>query len=322
MPRVQGDAVGAICKLVREAGTGKKEGEQLPDTLTINVEYNQLEGLMGKGAKEPLVEGTKNSKYPGNINVLIFDAVKYLKVLEAKKGAISEFVNPKYNPDKKSFKKPTRLECMMQDWPKLLDANAKVGFSEFQRWTSFSAVKNALTDGVQKQKDGNAPEAAASGEHELYLWSQRVLTEAGVHVAQTTKKTYRGLEVQAGAKIVLLPAFGVTQKEIRDRFKGGKEVKVGADATLVLDGDVEVKKAEVDGALVVKAAKGAHVVVDGLTVKDGKWTLEEVADDKGVDQKYAVRGYTLKKEGGEVYHFDKPGDYVLSDETKGKYKAS
>ena len=97
VPRVQGDAVGAICRLVREAGTGKKEGEQLPDVLTINVEYNQLEGLMGKGAKEPIVPGTKNSVYPGNTNVLIFDAVRYLDVLKAKKGAISEFVNPKYN---------------------------------------------------------------------------------------------------------------------------------------------------------------------------------------------------------------------------------
>ena len=111
VPRVPGDAVGAICKLVRAPGSAPKtDGEQLPDTLTINVEYNQLEGLMGKGAKEPLVEGSKNSRLPGNINVLIFDAVAYLRVLEAKKGAISEFVNPKYNADKKSFKKPTRLE--------------------------------------------------------------------------------------------------------------------------------------------------------------------------------------------------------------------
>ena len=121
VPRVQGDAVGAICKLVREPGTGNKTGEQLPDTLTINVEYNQLEGLMGKGAKEPLVSGTKNSVYPGNINVLIFDAVAYLRVLEDKKGAISEFVNPKYNPDKKSFKKPTRLECFGTDTRVLTD---------------------------------------------------------------------------------------------------------------------------------------------------------------------------------------------------------
>jgi hypothetical protein len=48
--------------------------------------------------------------YPGNINVLVLHAPSYLKVLQAKKGAISEFTNPKYNLDKQSFKKPTRLE--------------------------------------------------------------------------------------------------------------------------------------------------------------------------------------------------------------------
>jgi UDP-sugar pyrophosphorylase len=110
VPRVQGDAVGAICRLTREKAPENKNMEQLPNNLTINVEYNQLEGLLGKGVKEPLVSGTNYSIYPGNINVLIFDAEKYFGVLEAKKGTISEFVNPKYNADKQSFKKPTRLE--------------------------------------------------------------------------------------------------------------------------------------------------------------------------------------------------------------------
>lgn len=37
------------------------------------------------------------------------------------KGVITEFVNPKYADDTKTkFKAPTRLECMMQDYPKLL----------------------------------------------------------------------------------------------------------------------------------------------------------------------------------------------------------
>ena len=34
---------------------------------------------------------------------------------------VPEFVNPKYaTPAKDVFKSPTRLECMMQDFPKLL----------------------------------------------------------------------------------------------------------------------------------------------------------------------------------------------------------
>ena len=321
VPRVQGDAVGAICKLVRAAGSGNKSGEQLPDTLTINVEYNQLEGLMGKGAKEPLVDGTKNSVYPGNINVLIFDAVAYMRVLEEKKGAISEFVNPKYNPDKQSFKKPTRLECMMQDWPKLLSADAKVGFSEFQRWTSFSAVKNAITDAAQKQKDGNAPESGASGEADIYAWSTRVLNEAAANIADPDSKTYKGVTVKEGAKIVLTPAFGVTQEEIHSRVVGGDRVKVGKGGVVVLDGAVTLTALDVQhGAVVIRAVEGAEVNVDGLVVSNGGWEFEEIVDEKAVDQKYAVRGYTLKKAGGDEYVFDKPGKYTLSEQTKAQYK--
>ena len=36
-------------------------------------------------------------------------------------GVVVEFVNPKYKPGSRTeFKKPTRLECMMQDFPKLM----------------------------------------------------------------------------------------------------------------------------------------------------------------------------------------------------------
>jgi hypothetical protein len=44
-------------------------------------------------------------------------------------GTIGEFVNPKYkDATKTAFKSSTRLECMMQDYPKALPAGAKVGF--------------------------------------------------------------------------------------------------------------------------------------------------------------------------------------------------
>lgn len=54
-----------------------------------------------------------------------------------------EFVNPKYKAGSRTdFKKPTRLECMMQDFPKLMSKelgnSAKVcvkgGREEFRVW--------------------------------------------------------------------------------------------------------------------------------------------------------------------------------------------
>jgi hypothetical protein len=45
-------------------------------------------------------------------------------------GTIGEFVNPKYkDASKTAFKSSTRLECMMQDYPKALPPYARVGFT-------------------------------------------------------------------------------------------------------------------------------------------------------------------------------------------------
>lgn len=84
---------------------------------TINVEYNHLDPLLRADGSEGDVNdpNTGFSPYPGNINQLLFRLEDYVKALEESKGAMPEFVNPKYaNVEKTVFKKPTRLECMMQ----------------------------------------------------------------------------------------------------------------------------------------------------------------------------------------------------------------
>ena len=60
------------------------------------------------------------SPYPGNINQLVIKLSSYVPQLAATGGVISEFVNPKYkDASKTAFKSSTRLECMMQDYPKV-----------------------------------------------------------------------------------------------------------------------------------------------------------------------------------------------------------
>ena len=55
------------------------------------------------------------SPFPGNINQIVIKLQPYARQLAATGGAIEEFVNPKYkDAAKETFKKPTRLECMMQ----------------------------------------------------------------------------------------------------------------------------------------------------------------------------------------------------------------
>ena len=57
-------------------------------------------------------------------------ASSYAAALERTQGIIAEFVNPKYKDESRSaFKSSTRLECMMQDFPHGLPADAAVGFT-------------------------------------------------------------------------------------------------------------------------------------------------------------------------------------------------
>ena len=70
------------------------------------------------------------SAFPGNINQLVIKLATYEKQLTATGGVIAEFVNPKFkDAARTAFKKPTRLECMMQDFPKTLPSDALVGFT-------------------------------------------------------------------------------------------------------------------------------------------------------------------------------------------------
>jgi UDP-sugar pyrophosphorylase len=103
------------------------------------------------------------------MNQLVFGLEDYCEALEATLGLVPEFVNPKYaDAERKKFKKPTRLECMMQDFPRYFEAS-KVGFTtitgtgfaekqgndDLDRPISFySPVKNNLIDAAAKLRKG------------------------------------------------------------------------------------------------------------------------------------------------------------------------
>ena len=104
VPRKAKQAVGAISKLAHADGR----------TMTVNVEYNQLDPLL-RATTSP--DGDVNdastglSPFPGNINQLVFKLGSYCDTLTRTQGVLAEFVNPKYaDASKDKFKKPTRLE--------------------------------------------------------------------------------------------------------------------------------------------------------------------------------------------------------------------
>ena len=185
VPRMPGEAIGAICKLVDETDPSKE--------IVINVEYNQLESLLKAkwNAAGDVANAKGFSHFPGNTNTLVFKLREYVANLERTKGVIPEFVNPKYACElRNKFKAPTRLECMMQDYPKLLNAKGAVGFTNYPTWFSFSPVKNNIKDAAVLFGKGMPPFSGSSGEFDFYRWSINVLEQVGgVHIEKETEAT-------------------------------------------------------------------------------------------------------------------------------------
>lgn len=326
VPRRPGEPKGAICQLNKEAGDGK-------ESLTINVEYNQLDAMLrssgfggdresttmvGDGAEARQV-GTGFSPFPGNFNVLLFDAAVYAKVLDDTGGRVPEFVNPKYkNKEKTVFKKPTRLECMMQDFPRLLPPvhRSRVGFTQLDRWFVCSSVKNNPKDALSKYKKTGFAECASSGEADMYRVNRMLLSALGVRVqVEGKERVFAGVPTQTGAKIIITPRFACSLSELRAKFPTPEKVSISDSSTLILDGgNITVYSLALDGALSITSECSEAEVRVGesktLQVRNKGDTLEPVdVDDKSVPEEFRIRGYRLKCFEMERKRFDKPGCY-------------
>jgi UDP-sugar pyrophosphorylase len=314
IPRLAGEAAGAITRLEHKTDPDK--------SLVINVEYNQLDPLLrtqGDCKGDVADPETGYSPFPGNANNIVIEMDAYAKTLRGEdRGVVVEFVNPKYKDDSRTeFKKPTRLECMMQDIPKLfqkeMGKEANIGFTMFDRWFTFSPAKNSLESGIEAVSKGSlAPGTMSSAESDKYIQNQRKLKFAGMDVPVTTEKdlvTIGGIPVTPGPRIILCPAFTISQQEILDKIQGGK---ITQRSSLVLEGhNLVVKNLDLDGALVIRAGPNSHVTVDGLRVRNDGWELKEIPEDADVPESVRIRGYTMAKNDSTIYIIKEPGNFLI-----------
>ncbi|CAN0307895.1 unnamed protein product, partial [Ectocarpus sp. 6 AP-2014] len=314
VPRKAKEAAGAITALTKDDGT----------SLIINVEYNQLDPIL-RATVSP--EGDVNdpdtglSPFPGNTNNLVFMLEPYLKVLKGEdEGVVVEFVNPKYKAGSRTeFKKPTRLECMMQDFPKLMSKElgdaAKIGFTSFDKWLTFSPAKNDLESAAAAAADGVPPGTASSAESEFYAQAARRLQmAAGCEVGEPEDVEFAGVPLSMGPRVVLEPSFATSTADLR--AKAGRGVKISSRSTLVLEGEgLHLEGLELDGALVIKAAPGARVSVRGLKVSNEGWVMVPLPEDLSqVSEEDRVRGYLIEKKATKLIEVTEPGDWLVGVE--------
>lgn len=281
VPRMPGEQMGAICRLKDETDPTKE--------LVINVEYNQLDSLLKEkwNPNGDVKNDIGYSHFPGNTNTLVFKLPEYCANLDKTGGVIPEFVNPKYaNEEKTVFKSPTRLECMMQDYPKLLSSTGEVGFTMYDTWYCYTPAKASMEAAAANFAKGIPTNGAAEAEFNFYNWTNKMLEKVGVEIDYETEKTdFGGVHLAFGPKILMDPMFAISFKELKCKFAGTN--KISREGTLVLlDKKTFFENLDLQaGSLVCKS----EMKIPGGPVKLVAGTTAEDAEI------YRIRGYKPAK---------------------------
>ncbi|MED6119840.1 universal stress protein [Stylosanthes scabra] len=302
VPRKAKEAIGGIAKLTHTDGR----------SMVINVEYNQLDPLLrASGYPDGDVNAENGySPFPGNINQLILELGPYIEELSKTGGAIKEFVNPKYkDASKNAFKSSTRLECMMQDYPKTLPPSARVGFTVMDAWLAYAPVKNNAEE-ASKVPKGNPYHSATSGEMAIYRANSRVLKQAGVQVADPVVQVLNGQEVEVWPRITWKPKWGLTYSRIKSKVRG--QNSISQRSTLAIKGqNILIENLSLDGALIIDAVDGAEVNASG-SVQNKGWTLETVDNkDTKEPEVLRIRGFKFNKVDQLEAKYTEPGKFTL-----------
>mmetsp|Transcript_13021 Transcript_13021/g.42421 ORF Transcript_13021/g.42421 Transcript_13021/m.42421 type:complete len:620 (-) Transcript_13021:80-1939(-) len=295
VPRTSGQESGALAKV---RVVEEEEKRILP---CANVEYNLLKAATEGGGSDPgiLREAPKGepSRFPANTNCFCVDLQTYATTLEATRGEMPEFVNPKYKEDG-TFAKPARLECMMQDFPKLLPRDAKVGAVLFDEAVAYAPVKNGAEKAKQLLARNLPAHCPATGEAAVYRAHANLLKSIGCHVEEEKADPLflSAEDVPAavgGPHVVLHPSFATSVVDLRRKFTDPAKVRVSRRSTLLLTGpNVEIRHLDLDGALDVDASNpGSSILIRSLTCRnDGAGpVVRRDADDPNI----SIRGFSL-----------------------------
>ena len=313
MPRKAKEAAGSIARLTHWDGR----------SIVANVEYNQLEPLLkATGHHEGDVNGPDGfSPYPGNTNELLFSLSEYVSELEENGGQMPEFINPKYTDESRTkFKSPTRLECMMQDFLKVINASkAKVGFTRYPLTFGYFPCKNDIITAARLASQGTPPHGAASAEAAVYDANCTMLRLLGVSVADAEERHWKGGPQLMGPAVVLWPDFAPSMLELRKRLTLPSAVCIASGSTLEIRGDVYLRELELNGALRIVAGPGVTLHIPKLKVQNRSQSFEALTDGEQngeAPEELRIRGYRCVTYELERIEATEAGVYTLTEDKK------
>ncbi|WVZ20644.1 hypothetical protein V8G54_007966 [Vigna mungo] len=365
VPRKAKEAIGGITRLTHSDGR----------SMVINVEYNQLDPLLrASGYPEGDVNcETGFSPFPGNINQMIIILIRialkhhmalitcdnilfkqlilglgpYIEELSKTGGAIQEYKDA----SKTSFKSSTRLECMMQDYPKTLSPSARVGFTMESRhatllmdvrllylvmetWLAYAPVKNNAEDAAKGKNAVLALDSLLKCMQFLIELDWKGVPKGNPYHSATSGEMaiYRANSIilkKAGVQVAepVVQVFNGQEVEVwprvtwkpkwgltfsRIKSKVSGNCSISQRSTLAIKGqNIFIENLSLDGALIIDAVDDAEVNVSG-SVQNNGWILETVDyKDTTEPEVLRIRGFKFNKTEQLETKYSEPGKFHL-----------
>lgn len=229
------------------------------------------------------------SYFPGNINVLVFELNSYLETLNRTRGLMPEFVNPKYaDSGKNTFKSPTRLECLMQDYPQLI-VGQKIGFTMFDRLFCYSPCKNNISDALAKFKQGATADSGFTIELDTFESNYVLLEKLGL-IEVVNRDKFPVVKIKDAEipfkypKIIIKPSFAIVLKDLKEKIV---HIKIDVSGALILEGYNS-------SGVNVELLKGlGKVKNEGFEISANRVEFVPLNEDEGLNYE-KMRGYKLE----------------------------
>ncbi|KAG5481885.1 hypothetical protein LSCM4_06964 [Leishmania orientalis] len=304
IPRVPKESIGLLCRVKKSSGA---------PWLVANVEYNlfaEASRTLTKEGGDEASASTGFSPFPGSINTLVLKLSSYADRLQESHGRVPEFINPKYcDETRRSFKKPARIESLMQDVALLFcEDDYRVGGTVFERF-SYQPVKNSLEGAATLVAQGNSPYCAATSEADFYEMQRRRLKAIGVPLSYSSQAEVTVANGAVGVHIfpiIVLDATCASSGSLEDLasvFPTPEKVCIGQHSTLIVEGRVIIESLELHGALTIRGPTDPAVppyVVSDAEVRNAGWSVHAItslcagSNDK-LSEVDRVRGFVLEK---------------------------
>ena len=140
-------------------------------------------------------------------------------------------------------------------------------------------MKNNVIDAAKKQHNGNHPACAASGEADLYEINSRSLISLGAFVEPPEPREWfhkdgtSSIQTYEWPHIVFSANICKSVQSLKDCFVNPSFVKISSRSTLIIlgEGTVKIDTLDLDGALLIEAAKGVVVNIPKLVVRNDSY---------------------------------------------------